>query len=56
VAPYRGADGLLARIEALEPALVVIGAFGRRSWRERVFGAVTHHLVDRVEAPLLLSS
>jgi nucleotide-binding universal stress UspA family protein len=50
------ADELLARIEALEPALVVMGAFGRRSWRERLFGAVTHHLVDRVEAPLLLSS
>jgi nucleotide-binding universal stress UspA family protein len=33
-----------------------MGAFGRRSWRERLFGAVTHHLVDRVEAPLLLSS
>lgn len=50
------ADELLAQIEALEPALVVMGAFGRRSWRERLFGAVTHHLVDRVEAPLLLSS
>lgn len=50
------ADELLAQIAALDPALVVMGAFGRRSWRERLFGAVTQHLVDRVEAPLLLSS
>lgn len=50
------ADELLAHIEALEPALVVMGAFGRRSWRELLFGTVTRHLVGRVRAPLLLSS
>lgn len=48
-------DELAAQIEAIGPALVLMGAFGRRSWRELLFGAVTRRLLDRVEAPLLLA-
>ena len=49
------ADELLAEIEALEPALVVMGAFGRRSWRELLFGAVTRELLARVEPPIFVA-
>lgn len=49
------ADEILAEIEALDPALVVMGAFGRRSWRELLFGMVTDALLARVAAPLFLA-
>lgn len=49
------ADEILAQIEALDPALVVMGAFGRRSWRELLFGTVTDALLERVSPPLFLA-
>jgi nucleotide-binding universal stress UspA family protein len=50
------ADEILAQIDALDPALVVMGAFGRRSWRDLLFGAVTDALLERVTPPVFLAS
>lgn len=49
------ADELVAQIAALEPALVVMGAFGRRSWRDLLFGSATRELLERVAPPIFLA-
>ncbi|MEK0085930.1 universal stress protein [Benzoatithermus flavus] len=48
-------EALLQAFATLEPALVVMGAYGRRSWRDWLFGATTTLLLDRVKAPVLVS-
>lgn len=47
---------VLARIETLRPALVVMGAFGDRSLRTWLFGSTTATLLDRCASPILLSA
>lgn len=52
------ASTLLAEIEALRPALVVMGSHhpGPPTWREWLFGTTAAGLLDRVECPVLVSS
>jgi nucleotide-binding universal stress UspA family protein len=51
------ADGevLLAKIQQLRPALVVMGCFGRSAMRSFFFGSVTRTLLDKSPAPLFLA-
>jgi nucleotide-binding universal stress UspA family protein len=52
------ASALLAEIEALRPALVVMGAHhrGPPTWREWLFGTTATSLLEQVECPVLVST
>jgi nucleotide-binding universal stress UspA family protein len=46
---------LLAKIQQLRPALVVMGCFGHSALRSFFFGSVTGTLLDKAPAPLFLA-
>lgn len=48
-------EAVLAEVAALRPSLLVMGAYGQRTWREWLFGSTTAALLDRVECPILVS-
>jgi nucleotide-binding universal stress UspA family protein len=48
-------DVLLAKIQQLRPALVVMGCFGRSAMRRFFFGSLTRTLLDKSPAPLFLA-
>lgn len=43
---------ILDRVRALSPSLLTIGVFGHRTWRERIFGSVTAHLLRQCPCAL----
>ena len=46
---------LLARARELGARLLVMGGYGRRRMRERIFGGVTRHVIDHGDIPLLIA-
>jgi nucleotide-binding universal stress UspA family protein len=50
------ATGLLEVCEACHANLLVTGAYGRRRWRERLFGGVTETLIREASIARLLSA
>lgn len=50
----RPADILLAEVDALEPSLVVMGAYGHTGWRERLLGSATKSLLHLSDTPLFI--
>jgi nucleotide-binding universal stress UspA family protein len=48
-------QALLAKIQQLRPALVVMGCFGRSAMRSFFFGSATRTLLDKSPAPLFLA-
>lgn len=46
---------LLSRSAAHGGALLVMGAYSHWRWRERVFGGVTEHVLDRAQTPVLMA-
>ncbi|MBF0335967.1 MAG: universal stress protein [Alphaproteobacteria bacterium] len=48
------ADILLDRVAATRPAYLAMGAFGRRTWKERIFGSVTEKLLADCPCALLI--
>jgi nucleotide-binding universal stress UspA family protein len=46
---------LLARAKELEADLLVMGGYGRSRMRERIFGGVTQHVLDRHDIPVLIA-
>jgi len=48
------ADILLAEVDALEPGLVVMGAYGHTGWRERLLGSATQSLLHLSDTPLFI--
>ena len=53
----KGAVGsaLPARARELGSWLLVMGGYGRRRMRERIFGGVTRHVIDHADIPLLIA-
>jgi nucleotide-binding universal stress UspA family protein len=47
-------DALLHRCETLGGALLVMGAYSHGRWRERVFGGVTEHVLNKARIPVLM--
>ena len=48
-------SALPARARELGSRLLVMGGYGRRRMRERVFGGVTRHVIDHPDIPLLIA-
>ena len=48
------AEAILDEARRLQPSLLVMGAFGRRSFRELLLGSVTSYLLDQAPVPLFL--
>jgi nucleotide-binding universal stress UspA family protein len=46
---------LLARAQELGADLLVMGGYGRRRMRERIFGGVTQHVLDHHDMPVLIA-
>ncbi len=45
---------ILEEVWKLDPGLLVMGAYGRRAWREFLFGSVTRTVLERNPVPLFL--
>lgn len=48
------ADILLAEVDAMEPSLVVMGAYGHTGWRELLLGSATESLLNLSNTPLFI--
>jgi nucleotide-binding universal stress UspA family protein len=48
------ADTICAEIEARDPALIVLGAFGDRMLKEWLFGSTTREVLSRAAPPIFL--
>lgn len=48
------ADAILGRVRASAPLCLAIGAFGHRTWRERIFGSVTGQILERCPSAILI--
>lgn len=48
------ADILLGRVAAVQPAYLAMGAFGRRTWQERIFGSVTERILKECPCALFV--
>lgn len=48
-------DMLLSRVADEGVGLIVMGAYGHARWRELVLGGVTHHLLEHMTVPVLMS-
>lgn len=55
LAGHNPGEAVLAEIARMRPALLVMGAYGRRTWREWLFGATTTALLDQAECPILVT-
>ncbi|MDQ0505877.1 universal stress protein [Xanthobacter agilis] len=48
------AEVLRLETERVKPGLLVMGSYGRRGWREMLFGSTTHRLVENPPCPLFI--
>ena len=55
LAPDSVADALLSKASAVEADLLVMGAYGRSRWTERVFGGTTRRVLEAAALPVLVS-
>lgn len=46
---------LCSRAAAFDVDLIVMGAYGTSSWREKLFGGVTEHMLNHLDRPLLVA-
>jgi nucleotide-binding universal stress UspA family protein len=52
---FAPADVILQRVDELDANLVVMGAYGRARWREKIFGGTTQDVLAMTNTPVLMA-